>query len=77
MKGKYFEVESKGKFTLLLFQPAYRELTCSKNAYIRDNKTGRNCGTTVTLCRFVNNVDGTTNEKPTLEPEGDYEVVQL
>jgi hypothetical protein len=75
--GKYFPIESDGKFTLMLFQPAYYSMSCSDNAYIRNIKTGENYGQELVLCKFVNNADGTVNENPELEEKGEYEVVPL
>lgn len=76
LKGKYFPVESDGKFTLVLFQPAYSTLVCSDNAYIRNKVTGENCGQEVILCKHINNIDGTINENPKVDDDV-YEVVPL
>jgi hypothetical protein len=77
MNGKYFPVETDGKFTLMIFQPAYYSIACSDNSYIRNTRTGENCGQEITLCKFVNNIDGTINENPEFEEKSEYEVVSL
>ena len=73
--GKYFEVETEDDLTLYIFQPAYKLIVCSDTSYIRNTLTGEDCGQEVVLCAHVNNIDGTTNDHPVLDPNT-YEIVR-
>lgn len=72
--GKYFPVETDGDLTLYVWQPQYKEYVCTPGLYIRNTVTGEDCGQHVVLCRHVNNIDGSINEDPYIDPDT-YEIV--
>ena len=50
---KYKPVETDGKFTLCLAFPVYKQIKTSGKNYIRNTKTGENCGQQVLLCTNI------------------------
>lgn len=72
--GKYKPIETDGKFTFMLFYPAYKQIKVSGNSYIRNNKTGENCGQEVLLCKNIYDENFNITENITFD-EDCYEVV--
>ena len=66
--GKYIEVEKDDNFTLMKFIPAYKQIVVSDGGYIRNKKTGENCGQQIILCTMLVNGE-------IIKEEDCYEVV--
>ena len=74
MRSKPILIDRENNFELFIFQPIYKEKSCSNKAYFRNTKTGEDCGQNVVLCEYRYNNDGTPSKEYKLD-EDVYELV--
>ncbi len=74
-RSKKILIDEDEFFKLYIYQPVYHELSCSENAYIKNTKTGENCGNHILLCEFKYDNDGNLKETYSCE-EDCYEIVR-
>lgn len=69
IRDKFKVVETDGDWALLFNYPVYKEIKSYGSSYIKNTKTGENCGQSVELCCNIFDDDGNYLEKPLFEDD--------